>query len=76
MTTEQWRKRLAPGTLVYNKINPKRGLFLVVTSDAVEFPGKWLELFILMITPECTLKQLDVESGVFTGNWAIVDVND
>jgi hypothetical protein len=74
MTTDRWLKRLAPGTLLYNKNKPERGFFLVVQTTVKEFPGNWTELFVLTITPECTLKELEVESGIFTGNWAIVDV--
>jgi hypothetical protein len=61
--------------MLYNKVKPERGFFLVITADVKEFPGKWTELFVLVVTPECTLKKLEVESGVFTGNWAIVDVD-
>jgi hypothetical protein len=71
---DEWLKHLAPGTLLYNKNWPDRGFFLVIHSTVKEFPGKWTELFVWMVTPECTLKQVEVESGIFTGNWAIVDV--
>jgi len=72
-TAESWVKRLAPGTLLYNKNH--QGFYLVVHASARDFPEKWLELSILLVTPQCTLKRLQVESGIFTGNWVIVDVS-
>ncbi len=75
MKTREWLELLAPGTLLYNKNKPERGFFLVINVEVKEFPGKWVELCIWMVTPECTLKCVKVESGIFTGNWAVVDVN-
>ena len=70
MTSEEWLKHLAPGTMIYEK--GRDGFYLVYRIEVDEYPGPWRQLNIWALdSKRCRLTKLSVESQSFREKWAI-----
>ncbi len=72
MTSEEWLKHLAPGTLIYRRDIPDDGFYLVYHVEVEEYPGPWRQLHVWVLDAKrCKLRMFNVESSTFQNKWAI-----